>query len=161
MTEFNQPAEAGTDNGGGYFKPAQHEGSLVLFESVIEAGREFDQMANIERDTRTVVVVDLDGNCTPRTVKVTHGGIVKKLPVGATNILGRIEKVKTSNGYQAWVLQPYKAEDAAQAKAWIDGGRKPQVDAIGDVEREADALGVSPQMLAALKRMTGNDDPKF
>lgn len=161
MTTFNQPVEAGNTDGGGYFKPANHDGSLILFETVIEAGREFDQMANTEREFRVVSYVDLDADRTPRTAKVTHIGLVKKLPVGATNILGRIEKVKTANGYQAWVLQPYKPEDATQAKAWIDGGRKPQADpfAVG----EAEDAGVTPEMLAQLKRlgMLKTDEPGF
>lgn len=147
---FNQPAET-TASEGGYFKPANHDGNLILFESVIAEGREFDQMANAEREYRVVSYIDLDGDCTARQGKVTNIGLVKKLPVNGTNILGRIGKVKTSSGYNAWVLEPYKPEDAAQAKAWIDGGRKPQTDPFAG--GEADAAGVTPQMLAQLKRL--------
>lgn len=147
---FNQPAETSATEGG-YFKPANHDGNLILFESVIAEGREFDQMANAEREYRVVSYIDLDGDCTPRQGKVTNIGLVKKLPVNGTNILGRISKVKTASGYNAWVLEPYKPEDAAQAKAWIDGGRKPQADPFAG--GEADAAGVTPQMLAQLKRL--------
>lgn len=147
---FNQPAEASATEGG-YFKPANHDGSLILFESVIGEGREFDTMANTERDYRIVNYIDLDGDCTVRQGKVTHVGLVKKLPVNGTNILGRIGKVKTSSGYNAWVLEPYKPEDAAQAKAWIDGGRKPQADPFN--ASAADATGVTPEMVAQLKRL--------
>lgn len=151
MTMFNQPVESGPSDGGGYFKPANHDGSLILFETVIEAGREFDQMANAEREFRVVTYVDLDADCTPRTVKVTNVGLVKKLPVGATNILGRIDKVKTAAGYNAWILQPYKPEDAAQAKAWIDGGRQAKVDPFAT--GEAEAANVTPEMIAQLRRL--------
>lgn len=155
---FNQPQ---SENSGTWFKPKDHDGSLILFETVIEGGREFDQMANAEREYRLVTFVDLDSDCTPYTVKVTHKGIVAKLPLGATNILGRIEQIKTSNGYLAWVLSPHKPEDAAQAKAWIDGGRKPAVDPFGT--SQADELGLTAEQLATMKRlgMIKDDSPGF
>jgi hypothetical protein len=155
---FNQPQE---QTGGLWFKPANHKGNLILFESVIEGGREFDQMANAEREYRVVSYIDLDGEGTVLQAKVSHKGIVQKLPLGATNILGRIEQVKTSNGYLAWVLSPFKPEDAAKAKAWIDAGRPSNVDPMAQLEREAESLGVTTEMLAAMKRLQAADKPQF
>ena len=155
---FNQPQ---SESSGLWFKPADHKNNLILFETVIEGGREFDQMANAEREYRLVSFVDLDGEQTPITAKVSHRGIVQKLPLNGTNILGRIEQVKTSNGYLAWVLQPYKPEDAAKAKAWIGAGRPSKVDPMAALDREANALGITPEMLAAMKRLQAADNPQF
>lgn len=148
---FNQPSEPTTS--GGYFKPAEHDNNLILFESVIESGTEFDQMTNSDREFRIVSFVNLDTETAPARAKVTHSGLVRKLPVGATNILGRIEKVKTSNGYQAWVLQPFQPADEKKAKAWIDAGRPSKVDPFASDAKTAEEIGVTPEMLAQMKRL--------
>lgn len=158
---FNQPQ---AESSGLWFKPAEHKDNLVLFETVKGGGKEFDQMANAEREYRDVTVIDLDGDCAPTDVRVSHKGIVQKLPIGGGNILGRIEQVKTSNGYLAWVLSPFKPEDAAKAKAWIDAGRPSKVDPFKQLEAEAASLGVTAEMLAAMKRLQAvdkGDEPKF
>lgn len=155
---FNQPA---TESNGLWFKPAEHANHLILFETVISGGTEFDQMANKEREYRIVKYFDLDGEAVEVEAKVTHAGIVRKLPVNGGMILGRIEQTKTSNGYMAWVLSAFKPSDAEQAKKWIDSGRPSKVDPSAALDREAEKLGVTPDMLAALKRMTANDEPKF
>ena len=159
---FNQPQAENT--GGQYFKPAEHKDSLVLFHIVTEAGSEFDQMAQKERQYRVVEFSDLDGDCVTYTAKVTHGGIVSKLPANATMILGRIEQVKTSNGYLAWVLSPYTPADAEKAKAWINAGKPTKVDPFAKLAADAADLDITPQMLAQLKRLQmtkDDDDPKF
>lgn len=155
---FNQPA---TETSGLWFKPAEHKGHLILFETVLEGGKEFDQMANAEREYRVVSYIDLDNDCTPTTVKVSHKGLVQKLPLNGTNILGRIDQVKTSNGYLAWVLQPFKPEDAEKAKAWIDAGRPSKVDPMKQLDDEAQSLGITAEMLAAMKRLQAADKPQF
>lgn len=155
---FNQPQ---AESSGLWFKPAEHKGSLILFESVLGGGKEFDQMANAEREYRVVSFIDLDGNCQPTEAKVSHKGIVQKLPLNGTNILGRIEQVKTSNGYLAWVLSAFKPEDAAQAKAWIDAGRPAKNEPMTALDNEAQSLGITPEMLAAMKRLQAADKPQF
>lgn len=152
---FNQPIEDNASSGGGvlYFKPAENDGDLILFETVIEAGREFDQMANAEREFRIVTAINLDTDATPTTYKVTHGALVRKLPVGATMILGRIGKAKTSNGYNAWVLVPHTPADAAKAKTWLDSGRPAQHDPFAADAKKAEAAGLTPQQYAELKRL--------
>ena len=160
---FNQPQDTNTGTAGGYFRPADNDGDLILFETVIEAGREFDQMAGAEREFRVVTYVNIDRDCTPVTGKVTHIALVRKLPVGATNILGRIGKTKTSNGYNAWVLNPFQPADAVKAKAWIDGGRKPAIDPFAADERTANAAGVTAKQLAELRKLglIPDDTPAF
>jgi len=148
---FNQPSEPAIT--GGYFKPAEHDNNLILFETVIEAGTEFDQMTNSDREFRIVSFVNLDTTGAPQKGKVTHTGLVRKLPVGATNILGRIEKVKTANGYMAWVLQPFQPADEAKAKAWLDAGRPSTADPFEQDAATAADIGVTPEMLAQLKRL--------
>lgn len=156
---FNQPAN---DSNSLWFKPANHKDHLVLFETVIDGGTEFDQMSGKDREYRNVKYYDLDSEAVLIEAKVTHGGIVKKLAVGSGMILGRIEQVKTSNGYLAWVLSAYTPEDEAQAKAWINAGKPSKVDPMAKLERDAETAGVTPEMLAALKRLSATgDDPKF
>ena len=150
---FNQPTEDSTAGGVFYFKPADNDGDLLLIETVIEAGREFDQMTNSERDFRVVSLVNLDRDATPATVKVTQSALVRKLPAGQTMILGRLGKAKTSNGYNAWVLNPYTPADAAKAKAWLDGGRPAGVDPLAADAKKAEAAGLTPEQYAELKRL--------
>lgn len=151
---FNQPTNASDGDSGGvlYFKPAEHENALVLFESVIEAGKEFDEMAGAEREFRIVTFIDLDGDAKPTKAKVTATVLVRRLPVGSTNVLGRIVKAKAQKGF-AWVLEPHTAADAAKAKAWLDSGRPAAVDPFADDAAAAQKLGLSPQQYAELKRL--------
>lgn len=152
---FNQPTN---ETNGLWFKPAQHKDHLVLFETVIDGGTEFDQMSGKDREYRNVKFYDLDGEAVLLEAKVTHAGIVKKLAVGSGMILGRVEQVKTSNGYLAWVLSAFTPKDAEQAKAWIDAGKPSKVDPFAQIERDAENAGVTPEMLAALKRLTGGEE---
>ena len=150
---FNQPNAADEASSALlYFRPAEHENSLVLFETVIEAGREFDEMAGAEREFRIVSYVDLDQDSTPRRAKVTATVLVRRLPVGATNVLGRIVKAKAAKGF-AWVIEPHTPADAAKAKAWLDGGRPAAVDPFAVDAAEAQRLQISPQQYAELKRL--------
>lgn len=160
---FNQPnAEESASTGQLYFRPAEHENSLVLFENVIEGGREFDEMAGGEREFRVVTYVDLDADATPRKAKVTATVLVRRLPVGATNVLGRIVKAKAAKGF-AWVLEPHTPADATKAKAWLDGGRPAAVDPFAADAAKAQEMNITPQMLAELKRlgMIKDDAPGF
>lgn len=115
---FNQPTEAAF---GGFFKPADHNGHLVLVTVVHGIGKKFDTLRNEEIDQADVDVVDLDGDGQLREhVNVTHKAIVSRLTPGATLILGRIGQVATKSGFQAWALQPFnEGVDDVKAGAWV------------------------------------------
>lgn len=156
---FNQPQSEASS--GAYFPTKEYLGDLILFHTVIDAGSEFDQMANKDRQWRLVEYTNLDGDKQTHTAKVIHAGLVSKLPKGAQMVLGRIGQARTSNGYTAFVLEPYKPEDAAVAKAWFDAG-KPASDNPGHLlEAEAKKLGVDVPTLLALKKLQAADDPGF
>ncbi|MFI6491263.1 hypothetical protein [Streptomyces sp. NPDC050564] len=115
---FNQPTEAAF---GGFFKPADHNGHLVLITVVHGISKKFDTLRNEEIDQADVDVVDLDGNGELREhVNVTHKAIVSRLAPGATLVLGRIGQVATKSGFQAWALQPFnEGVDDVKAGAWV------------------------------------------
>lgn len=117
MTTFQQPATAG-----GYFKPADTLGHLVLFTAVHKVERAFDQLRGEEIDQAVVDVVDLDGDQQlEENMIVTHGGLVRRLPAGATMVLGRIGQFRTNRGNDMYVLDPYiEGADDARAQAWLD-----------------------------------------
>jgi pyruvate/2-oxoglutarate dehydrogenase complex dihydrolipoamide acyltransferase (E2) component len=117
MSMFSQPAA-----GGGFFKPAEANGHLVLITTVHEIVKRFDQLRNEEIDQAVVDVVDLD---TPdqelrERINVTHKGIVSRLTAGGGMVLGRIGQVATSSGFQAWALLPFvEGSDDVRAGAWV------------------------------------------
>jgi hypothetical protein len=115
---FNQPTEAAF---GGFFKPAEHNGHLILITVVHSIGKKFDTLRNEEIDQADVDIVDLDGDSQLREhVNVTHKAIVSRLTPGATLILGRIGQVATKSGFQAWALQPFnEGVDDKKAEAWV------------------------------------------
>lgn len=117
MSMFNQPTA-----GGGFLKPAEMNGHLVLFTVVHEIGKRYDQLRNEEIDQAVVDVVDLEGDNELRErVNVTHKGIVSRLAPGATFVLGRIGQVATKSGFQAWALLPFnEGVDDAKAEAWVN-----------------------------------------
>ena len=159
MTEFNQPVD--TAGSGGYFKPADNNGDLILFTIVKSRGTEFDTMSNRDRDYVIVDYVNLDRDATVvEDAKVTHAALVRKLAVDAVNILGRIGQAKTSNGYNAWVLNPHTDDDAKTATNWLKAGKPAAVDPFASLEREAAKLGITVEQLAAVKKLTG-DAPGF
>lgn len=120
MGMFNQPSA-----GGGFFKPAEHHGHLVLFTVVHEIGKKFDQLKQAEIDQAVVDMVDLDGDAELRErLNVTHAAIVNRLAPGATFILGRIGQVATKSGFQAWALLPFnEGADDAKAEAWVNANK--------------------------------------
>ncbi|MFD6025668.1 hypothetical protein [Streptomyces griseoluteus] len=117
MSMFSQPSD-----GGGYFKPADASGHLVLITSVHEIFKKFDQLRNEEIDQAVVDLVDLD---TPEQelrerINVSHKGIVSRLSAGSGLVLGRIGQVATKSGFQAWALLPYaEGSDDVRAGAWV------------------------------------------
>lgn len=119
---FNQPTEAAF---GGFLKPADHNGHLLLITVVHSIGKKFDTLRNEEIDQADVDVVDLDGDSQLREhVNVTHKAIVSRLTPGATLILGRIGQVATKSGFQAWALQPFnEGVDDKQAEAWVNANK--------------------------------------
>lgn len=115
--QFNQPK-----SGGGFFKPADRDGHLVLITIVHEIAKRFDNLRNEEIDQAIVDLVDLDeaGQELAERINVTHAGIVSRLSTGATMILGRIGKVQTKSGFDAWALLPFnEGADDQRASAWV------------------------------------------
>ncbi|MFC9089016.1 hypothetical protein [Nocardiopsis dassonvillei] len=122
---FSQPS-----GGGGFFKPAEHDGHLVLITNCHKIEDRYDQFKGRDVPAATVDVVDLDGSAELREgVLMTHGGLVNRLTPGAHMVLGRIGKAPTSSGFEAWVLGPFdeQGQDAARAQAWLDGQARPQM----------------------------------
>jgi hypothetical protein len=118
---FTQPA----NGGGGFFKPAEHNGHLVLFTAIKSSSKRFDTLRNGEIDEFTVDFVDLDGSGELNTdVKVGHVGITNKLKVGTTNVLARVGTVDTGKGNPAWVLNNFENADVARAQAWVEASKK-------------------------------------
>lgn len=116
---FNQPTESAF---GGFFKPAEHNGHLVLITVVHNIGKKFDTLRNEEIDQADVDIVDLDADAQLREhVNITHKAIVSRLTPGATLILGRIGQVPTKSGFQAWALNPFnEGVDDKKAEAWVN-----------------------------------------
>ncbi|WP_017599219.1 hypothetical protein [Nocardiopsis lucentensis] len=120
---FSQPS-----GGGGFFKPAEHDGHLVLITNCHKIEDRYDQLKGKETPAATVDVVDLDGDAELREgVLMTHGGLVNRLSPGAHMVLGRIGKATTSSGFEAWVLQPFDetGQDTQRAQAWLENHAKP------------------------------------
>jgi hypothetical protein len=115
---FNQPSESS-----GFFKPAEALGHLILMTQVHSIIQREDTYGGKVRmiDEATVDLVDLDGDQEVKSrVKVTHAGIVNRLVVGRTNVLGRIGQVPTDKGNPAYVLNGFNDEDVPRATAWVN-----------------------------------------
>jgi hypothetical protein len=139
---FNQPTEAAF---GGYFKPADHNGHLILVTVVHGIGKKFDTLRNEEIDQADVDVVDLDGDNQLREhVNITHKAIVSRLAPGATFVLGRIGQVATKSGFQAWALQPFnEGVDDKKAEAWVNA-HKPTFTQAAPSPQAAPAAAPAP-----------------
>lgn len=157
---FNQPQ---SESSGSYFPTKTFLGDLILFHKVLESGTEYDEMAGRERQWRIVEYTNLDTDRKTETAKVIHAGLTSKLPADAEMVLGRIGQARTKNGYTAFVLEPYKPEDASTAKAWLDGGRKAQADPFADDVKKADELNLSAEQIATMRRLgiLKADEPGF
>ncbi|WP_331445825.1 hypothetical protein [Streptomyces xanthochromogenes] len=142
MGLFNQPTESAF---GGYFKPAEHNGHLVLITVVHGIGKKFDTLRNEEIDQADVDFVDLDGDNELREhVNVTHKAIVSRLAPGATFILGRIGQVATKSGFQAWALNPFnEGTDDTKAEAWVNA-HKPTFNQAAPAPAAAPAPQAAP-----------------
>ncbi|MFL6110557.1 MAG: hypothetical protein ACJ786_04290 [Catenulispora sp.] len=115
MSMFSQPA-----SGGGFFKPAEAEGHLVLVTRVHGFDKHFDSMKGAEIDRATVDLVDLDAPGAPLRERMwlTHPGLVNKVSTTGP-VLGRIGKVQASKG-MAWSLMPFtEGTDDAAAEKWL------------------------------------------
>lgn len=113
---FQQPKD-----GGAFFKPADHNGHLVLFTAIKDVHRRYDELRKGEIDEYVVDFVDLDGDQQLRTdVKVGHVGITNKLSKGAKNVLARVGTVDTGKGNPAWVLHNFQDADVPRAQAWVE-----------------------------------------
>jgi hypothetical protein len=111
---FNQPNESG-----GFFKPAEHDGALVLFTSVGAPETRFDTLRNADVEQVRVDFVDFNDGELKRDVIVSHIGIVSRIK-NKQMILGRIGQAETRSGKQAWILGRFSDEDQVIAKAWLD-----------------------------------------
>lgn len=117
---FAQPT-----SGGGFFKPAEANGHLVLITTVHDIAKRYDDLRKQEMDNATVDLVDLDaGGDLQERIVVSHPAIVNRLSPGATMTLGRIGQVATKSGFQAWALLPYQEGiDDARAEQWVMANR--------------------------------------
>mgnify|MGYP001201178289 FL=1 len=122
MSMFSQPS-----GGGGFFKPAEHDGHLVLITNCHKIEDRYDQFKGRDVPAAPVDVVDLDGDQALREgVLMTHGGLVNRLSVGAHMVLGRIGKAPTASGFEAWVLGPFtEGADDVRAEQWVTNHQKP------------------------------------
>lgn len=114
MLMFQQPNESG-----GFFKPAEHDGKLVLFTKVSAPETRFDPLRGSEIEQVHVDYVDFDDSELKRDVIVTHIGIVSRIK-GKSMVLGRITTAETKSGKTAWILGRFSPEDEATAKSWLD-----------------------------------------
>ena len=161
MGMFNQPSA-----GGGFFKPAEHSGHLILITVVHEIGKKFDQLKQAEIDQAIVDVVDLEGDNELRErVAVTHAGIVNRLATGAKFVLGRIGQVATKSGFQAWALLPFnEGSDDVKAEAWVNANKPtftqapPTVPAQAATPQAAPAPAATPPVNAATGEIAAGVD---
>jgi hypothetical protein len=143
MSMFTQPSASG-----GFFKPADANGHLVLITTVHEIAKRFDQLRNEEIDQAVVDLVDLD---TPEQelrerINVTHKGIVSRLNSGGGMVLGRIGQVATSSGFQAWALLPFaEGSDDVRAGAWVTAHQPTFTQAAAPQPAPAPAAAPTPQ----------------
>jgi hypothetical protein len=150
---FNQPSEAAF---GGFFKPADHSGHLILVTVVHSIGKKFDTLRNEEIDQADVDIVDLEGDGQLREhVNVTHKAIVSRLTPGATFILGRIGQVATKSGFQAWALQPFnEGVDDKKAEAWVNAN-KPTFTQAAPAAQPAPVAAPAPAAQPPVNTATG------
>lgn len=120
---FQQP-----NSGGGYFKPAEANGHLVLILEVYKIETVVDtyggQVRNVDEATVDIVDLDKPGDTgypeLRERVKVSSPGIVNRLVAGKKMVLGRIGQVPTDKGNPAWVLNGFDENlDAPRAAAWV------------------------------------------
>lgn len=148
MSMFSQPTEAAF---GGFLKPADHNGHLILITTVHGIGKKFDTLRNEEIDQADVDIVDLEGDGQLREhVNVTHKGIVSRLAPGATFILGRIGQVATKSGFQAWALMPFnEGTDDQKAEAWVNANKPTFTQAAPPAQQAAPAAPAAAPAPAA------------
>ena len=118
---FTKPLTQGSR----FFKPADHEGHLILITKVQDK-RTVEDKYKGEVTAVFVDFVDLDGSGDAHlseNVQITHGGIVNRLETGMENVLARVGKAPTSKGYAAWVLKGPAVEDEATATKWLESGK--------------------------------------
>lgn len=156
MAMFNQPSEAAF---GGYFKPAEHNGHLVLITVVHGISKKFDTLRNEEIDQADVDLVDLEGDDQLREhVNITHKAIVSRLATGATFILGRIGQVATKSGFQAWALNPFnEGSDDHKAEAWVNAHKPTFTQAAPAAAAPAPAAAEPPVNTTTGEIATGVD----
>jgi len=121
MSMFNQPTSSG-----GFFKPADANGHLILVTTVHEITQRYDDLRKKDMDNATVDLVDLDdgGQELQERVIVSHPALVNRLSVGGGLTLGRIGQIPTQSGFQAWALLPFQeGVDDKRAEQWVHAHR--------------------------------------
>ena len=111
--------------GSGWFKPADHDGNLILITKVHRLEQQYSEMAGKEITVAICDLVNLDTDKQLReNITVTHPGIVNGLRDGVTYVLGRIGQAPTKKGHPAWVLRAANVSpgspDVAAAQTWVD-----------------------------------------
>lgn len=122
---FQQPM-----SGSGYFKPAEAAGHLVLITRVHEISTRYDDLKGADAPIATVDLVDLDapGQELRERAFVTHAGIINRLSVGSSMVLGRIGQAPTKSGNHAWVLDRFQeGVDDARAAQWVQANHQRQM----------------------------------
>jgi hypothetical protein len=114
---FDQPG------GGGFLKPADHNGHLLLVTAVHETFQRHDELAGKEKLHARIDYVCLD--CPDadlvESALTSHPGIAGRLQskVGK-QVLGRIGQAPSKTGQPAWILGPFtEGVDDAKAQAWL------------------------------------------
>ena len=122
-----------------YFKPKDRDGHLIGILSVDKVDEIFDEMRGENVKRAIVELIDFDGdNVIEKNVSIQHPAIVRRLSPDSSRILGRIGKVKTKSGFEAWCLLDPNEEDLKVAGQW--SGSNNAAKNQDDVDAAADAL---------------------
>lgn len=114
--------------GGGFFKPADHSGHLILVTAVHETFMRHDDMAGKEKLHARLdyACLDCEDSTLVESSLTSHPGIAGRLQPHAgkgTPVLGRIGQAPSKNGHPAWVLGPYtEGTDDVRAQQWMSNG---------------------------------------
>lgn len=113
--------EFGAPSGGGYFKPAQHKGNLILVTRLYDIDKHYDTYKKEEIDRARVDVHDLSTGETYAGAYMTHVGLVNSIRDmrAGKPILARVGQVDTGKGNPAWTLIRAQDGDADTARAFL------------------------------------------
>jgi len=144
MSFFNKPSA------GDFLDASDVIDHLLYIPKVIKHATMPDKFNGGDKDTYRVIVVDLDGDETPREVILTAKWLVADLEEGMTNFLGRVVAKDTGRPKPAYVWDQPDEEDEARAIAWIEA-RKGSAFSKPQAEPAAPAAKVKPKPRAKPK----------